>query len=126
MSDDAFAPIHDIINAIIGWGEALVAKMDESWAEDQRKLAEIVLTSAQSASSRLVDMPAEQEKVHVWKHDALSPLIAISSAVDILIEDFEAVSRDDLLDYARKIHASSEKGRRLIIELAEPRRIPNS
>jgi hypothetical protein len=71
-------------------------------------------------------MPTEIEKVRIWKHDALSPLIAISSAVDILIEDFEVASRDDLLDYARKIHTSSEKGRRLIIELAEPRRIPNS
>jgi hypothetical protein len=126
MSADAFAPIHDLINAIIGWSEALLAGMNNSWAEDQQKLADIVLASAQSASSRLVNMPAELEQVRVWKHDALSPLIAISSAVDILIEDFELVSRDDLLDYARKIHASSEQGRRLIVELAEPPRIPNS
>lgn len=127
MFDDAFAPIREIIQDIARRSEALQTQIDDSWTEEQQKLLEIVRISAYNPARWLVPLPAEPDAMTIWKHDALSPLIAITSAAELLVEDFETVSRPVLKDQAQNIYDASVKARELVIEFADAalRRAPN-
>ncbi len=117
MSDDIFSPIHTLVGDITRWGQALRDKVDDSWNDEQRKLLEIILISAHNPARWLPGLPTDLGQVNVWKHDALSPLIAITAAAELLIEDFE--TRGELKVTARKIFDASVTARELVVEIAD-------
>jgi len=119
MSDDIFSPILAIMADITRWGEALRDRVDASWNEEQQKLLEIILTSAHNPARWLPTIPTEPNEVTVWKHDALSPIIAITGAAELLVEDFTLSARHELKDLAQSIFDVSVKARKLVIKTAD-------
>jgi hypothetical protein len=117
MTDDIFSPIHTLVGDITRCAEALSAKVDDSWNDEQRKLLEIILISAHNPARWLPAIPTDPAMVNVWKHDALSPLIAVTAAAELLVEDFE--TRGELKDVAQTIFDASVKARELVIEIAD-------
>jgi hypothetical protein len=127
MNTNLFSPIHAILGDISRCAEALSAKVDDTWNEEQRKLLEIIRISAYNPARWLTAVPSESHDVTVWKHDALSPIIAITGAAELLVEDFDLSAEDTLRDYAQRILDASVKARQLVIEIADAalRRMPN-
>lgn len=119
MSSDLFTPIHEIVGDITRWSHTLLAHVDDSWSEEQCKLLEIIQTSADNPSQWLIPIPSNPDELIVWKHDALSPLIAITGAAELMIEDFEAPSCQEWRDYAQKIFDASVQARELVVEIAD-------
>lgn len=119
MSEDIFSHIRAITQDIARWSEMLQAQGNDSWTEEQQRLLEIIRISAYNPARWLVPIPADPNELTVWKHDALSPLIAITSAAELLLEDIETGSRPALKDYAQKIYDASVEARALVIEAAD-------
>jgi hypothetical protein len=117
MTDDIFSPIYALVSDITCRAEALSAKVDDSWNDEQRKLLEIILISAHNPARWLPAIPTDPQQVNVWKHDALSPLIAITAAAELLVEDFE--TRAELKEIAQKIFDASVKARERVIQIAD-------
>ncbi len=114
-TDEAFAQIHELMGNIVRWSAALKEHVDDTWNQEQRKLLSIVEESAHDPARWLTPMPSENIKI--WKHDVLSPIIAITGAAELLVEDFE--KRPELHEYAQQIYDTSLLARQLVIDLAE-------
>ncbi len=119
MSDDMFSPLHAILGDITRWSEALTACVDDSWNEEQQKLLEIIRISAHNPARWLTAIPNDPHVLNVWKHDALSPIIAITGAAELLVEDFELSARRELKDLSQQIFDASVRARELVIEIAD-------
>jgi hypothetical protein len=117
MTDDFFSPIHALVADIALCAEALSAKVDDSWNDEQRKLLEIILISAHNPARWLPAIPTDPALVNIWKHDALSPLIAITAAAELLVEDFETCG--ELKETAQQIFDASVKARERVIQIAD-------
>ena len=117
MTDHPFFPVQQLLGDIARWGATLASAVDDSWNEEQRKLLEIVQTYADNTAFLETAVPADPKQLLVWKHDALSPLIAITGAAELLVEDFQ--SRPELLDNAQKIYNASVQARELVIQIAD-------
>jgi hypothetical protein len=117
MTDDIFYPIHILVGDITRSAQALSAKVDDSWNDEQRKLLEIILISVHNPARWLPAVPSDPGQLNVWKHDALSPIIAITGAAELLVEDFQ--TRPELLDNAQKIYDTSVQARERVIEIAD-------
>jgi hypothetical protein len=114
-TDEAFAQIHEMMGSITRWSAALKEREDDTWNDEQRKLLSIVEEMAYDPARWLTPMPSTN--VNIWKHDVLSPIIAISGAAELLVEDFE--KRPELYEYAKQIYDTSLSARQLVIDLAE-------
>jgi hypothetical protein len=117
MTDHPFFPVQQILGDIARWAAALAAAVDDSWNEEQRKLLEIVRTYADNSAFLETAVPADPKQLLIWKHDALSPLIAVTGAAELLVEDFQL--RPELLDNAQKIYDASVQARELVIQIAD-------
>jgi hypothetical protein len=127
MSDDSFSPVHKLLNDITCWSEALRARVDDSWNDEQRKLLDIIQTSTDNPARFLTPLPPDPKDLLVWKHDTLSPIIAITGAAELLVEDFELSPEFELKDYAQRIFDASIRARELVIAIADAalRKAPN-
>jgi hypothetical protein len=119
MSDNLFAPIHAILGDITRWSDTLTAQVDESWNEEQQKLLEIIRISAHNPARWLPPIPNDPHELNVWKHDALSPIIAITGAAELLVEDFEILARHEQKTLSQNIFDASVRARELVIQIAD-------
>jgi hypothetical protein len=119
MSDDLFSPIYAILGDITHWSETLSTYVDDSWNEEQQKLLEIIRISAHNPARWLTVIPNDPHELNVWKHDALSPIIAITGAAELLVEDFELLARPEHKRLSQQIYDASVRARELVIEIAD-------
>jgi hypothetical protein len=126
MSDDFVLQVRQLIEGQTLKCDALIALVDDSWSDDERKLADILWrhTSSERTSQCLSLNPNVNDEwdYGCWRSDVLGVIDVFSRGSELLLEDLAKSSRQAEISIIQQIHETAVKARDVIYEIDLARR----